>query len=318
LGENMERVFITGASGYIGTKLLSLLNDKAEVKDMVGIDIKEPAISLERFTFYKKDVRERVEHILKDHRIDTVVHTAYIVPPIHDTKLMEDVNVNGTRNILLSCLKADVKQILYTSSATAYGFHPDNDVPLTEDSPLRGNDDFTYSKNKREIESIYTGFTSENPQITVTIVRPSFVVGPGFNNPLARQLRKRFVLMPSKTEPFQYVHEDDLVEIIYLLLKKRLAGVFNVGADGTITFDEMIKLLGNIPIHIPFGMMYLLNGVAWNLLLSFITEFPSPALNMTRYSWVVSSEKLKGELNYQYKFTSLEAFTDFAEFVKRQ
>ena len=117
----MERVFVTGASGYIAGKLLSLLNDKAEIKEIVGIDIKEPAITLERFTFYRKDVRERVEHILKDHRIDTVVHTAYIVPPIHDTKLMEDVNVNGTRNILLSCLKAGVKQILYTTLLTSTG-----------------------------------------------------------------------------------------------------------------------------------------------------------------------------------------------------
>ena len=314
----MERVFITGASGYIGTKLLSLLNDKAEVKEIAGIDIKEPSISLDKFTFYRKDVREPVEHILKEHRIDTVVHTAYIVPPIHSTELMEDVNINGARNILNSCLKADVKQIFYTSSATAYGFHPDNDTPLTEDSRLRGNEDFTYSKNKKEIESIFAAFISGNPQITVTLVRPSFVVGPGFNDPLARHLRKRFVLMPSKTVPFQFVHEDDLVEIIYLLLQKRLTGVFNVGADGTITFDEMIKLLGNTPIPIPFGLMYLLNGAAWNVRLSPVTEFPSPALNMVRYPWVVSSEKLKRELNYQYKYTSREAFVDFADFVKRR
>jgi len=314
----MERVFITGASGYIATKLLSLLNDKTEVKKIVGIDIKEPSISPDKFTFYRIDVREPVEHVLKEHRIDTVVHTAYIVAPIHDIKLMEDINLNGTRNILNSCLKADVKQILYTSSATAYGFHPDNDVPLTEDSPLRGNDDFTYSKNKKEIESIFTAFILKNPQITVTIVRPSFVVGPGFNDPLARHLRKRFVLMPSKTEPFQFVHEDDLVEIIYLLLERSLAGVFNVGADGTISFDEMLKLLGNTPISIPFGSMYLLNRAAWNLRLSFITEFPSPALNMVRYPWVVSSEKLKRELNYQYKYTSKEAFVDFIRYVKGQ
>lgn len=125
------------------------------------------------------------------------------------------------------------------------------------------------------------------------------------------------MLLPSNTQPFQFVHEDDLVEIIYLLLENRLAGVFNVGAEGTITFNEMLKLLGNTPISIPFGLMYLLNGTAWNLRLSFITEFPSPALNMVRYPWVVSSEKLKRELNYRYKYTSREAFMDFADFVKR-
>ena len=312
----MERLLITGASGYIGGKLASLLNEKAEVKEIVGIDIREPSAGLEKLTFHKADVREPIEHILKDHGIDTVIHTAYIVPPIHNKRVMEDVNVNGTRNVLSSCLKADVKQILYTSSATAYGFHRDNKVPLTEDSPLRGNDDFTYSRTKKEIESIFAEFISSNPDIVVIIVRPSFVVGPGFNDPLARHLRKRFVLMLSNTQPLQFVHEDDLVEIIYLLLDRGMAGVFNVGSEGQVAFDEMIKLLGNKPIHIPFKLMSVLTTAAWNLRLSFVTEFPGPALNLARYPWFVSSKKLESELGYRFKYTSLEAFTDFARHVR--
>jgi UDP-glucose 4-epimerase len=314
----MERIFVTGASGYIAGKLLSLLNDKSEIKEIVGIDIKEPAISLKKFVFYKLDVREQFDHILKDHRIDTVVHTAYIVPPIHDVNLMEDINVNGTKNVLHSCIRADVSQLLYTSSATAYGFHPDNDVPLTEDSPLRGNDDFTYSKNKKEIEAILSEFILQNPQLIVTIVRPSFVVGPGFDDPLARHLRKKFVLLPSNTQPFQFVHEDDLIEIIYLLVKNGIAGAFNVGAEGAVTPKQMVSRLRNIPIYVPFSSMYLLTWLAWTLRLSFVTEFPGSALNMTRYPWIVSSEKLKRALHYRYKYSSLEAFADFAEFVKRQ
>ena len=116
----MERVFVTGASGYIAGKLLSLLNDKAEIKEIVGIDIKEPAISLKKFVFYKLDVREQFEHILKDHRIDTVVHTAYIVPPIHDVNLMEDINVNGTKNVLHSCARADMQPACWASGILAW------------------------------------------------------------------------------------------------------------------------------------------------------------------------------------------------------
>ena len=62
---------------------------------------------------------------------------------------MEDINRSGTRNILDLSARAGVKQVLYTSSTTAYGFYPDNDRPLTEESPLRGNNDFTYAKNKK-------------------------------------------------------------------------------------------------------------------------------------------------------------------------
>jgi UDP-glucose 4-epimerase len=249
--------------------------------------------------------------------IDALIHLAYVVSPLHDKSLMENINISGTRNVHASCLKSGVKQMLYTSSATAYGFYADNENPLTEDSPLRGNDDFIYSKNKKEIEKIFSDLIKDNPGITITILRPSFVAGPVFDNPLARHMKKKFVLLPSVTQPFQYVHEDDLIEIIYLLLQRKVAGAFNVGADGTMTFPEMIKLLGNKMVPLPFQLMYLLNNVAWYLRLSSISEFPSPALNMVRYPWTVSSEKLKKELGYQYKYTTRETFLEFVKALDR-
>ena len=311
-GKSMQNIFITGVSGYIGRKLLAFLDAKPDVRKSVGIDTREPSIRPGKLVFYRKDVREPVGDILLQHGVDTVVHLAYVVPPLHNKSLMEDVNIGGTRNILASCLKSPVEQIIYTSSATAYGFHADNDIPLTEDSPLRGNDDFVYSKNKKEIEGIFSRFRKDNPGYTITILRPAFVAGPVFDNPLARHMQKRFVLLPSAATPFQYVHEDDLVEIIYLLLQRRVEGIFNVGAAGTITFPEMIKLLGNIMVPLPFPVMSLLNDVAWFLRLSFISEFPSPALNMVRFPWAVSSQKLTAELGYRYKYTTRETFMDFA------
>lgn len=313
----MENIFVTGVSGYIGQNLVDFLAGKPGVKKIVGIDIKEPSIKPGKFVFCKKDVREPLADILSEHAIDSIVHLAYVVSPLHDRSLMEDININGAKNILASCRKAGVKQIVYTSSATAYGFHPDNDVPLTEDSPLRGNDDFVYSKTKKEIEGIFSHFVQDNPDIRVAILRPSFVAGPVFDNPLARHMKKRLVLLPTITQPFQYVHEDDLVDIIYLLLHRKVSGAFNVGADGTITFPEMISLLGNRRLSLPFDIMYALNNLAWWLRLTPVSEFPSPALNMVRYPWIVSSEKLKRTLGYRYRYTTRETFMDFAQAFKQ-
>jgi UDP-glucose 4-epimerase len=312
----MERVFVSGASGYIGGKLISLLAERKEVKSIVGIDVNLPRVAPEKLIFYRRDVRERFGQFMRDHRIDTVVHLAYVVAPIHSEQEMVDVNINGTRSILRAAEKAGVKQVLYTSSATAYGFHPDNDVPLTERSRLRGNRDFTYSRTKKEIEDIISRFAAHNTDIAVTVVRPSFVVGPGFDDPLARHLRKRIVLMPSNTHPFQFVHEDDLMDIMLLLLERRAPGAYNVGADGTISAGEMARLLGNTRVALPFWLMYALTELAWNLRLKFVAEFPGAALDMARYPWVVSSEKLKRELDFQYRYTTAEAYRDFAHHVK--
>ncbi len=222
-----------------------------------------------------------------------MIHTAYVLPPIHNKQLMEDINVGGTRNVVRACVHAKVEQILYTSSSTAYGFHPDNDKPLTEDSRLRGNADFTYSKNKREIEMAIREWMKDSNGINLIILRPCFVVGPGFDNPLSRYLRKKIVILPFHTEPMQFVHEDDLVRIIWLALHDRRSGVFNVGGDGTISFAEMVKKLGGILIAAPDKLLYFFNAIAWSLRLSFLSEFPNPALNMIRYPWVVNSDKLK-------------------------
>jgi len=309
----MRRVLITGASGYIGGKLAAYLATKPEVEEIVGTDIRAPSIDAAKVVFYNRDVRFSIEDILKKHAVDTVVHTAFVLPPSHDTNLMEDINVNGTMSVLSSAIGASVSRFLYTSSATAYGFHPDNRRPLTEESPLRGNEDFTYSRTKRIIEGMLGEFVHGNCRVEITIVRPCFVVGPGFDNPLATYLRRAVVPIPLTTEPVQFVHEDDLVEIIFQLLARDRTGAYNVGADGTITVEEMVKLLGNKHIRIPYPLLSALNQVAWLLRLSFLTEFPSPALNMIRYPWVVDSDKLKREINYSYRYTSREAFEDFAE-----
>ena len=148
------------------------------------------------------------------------------------------------------------------------------------------------------------------------MIRPCFVVGPGFDNPLARHLQKKIVMMPSRTAPFQFIHEDDLVEIMYLLLKEKKAGVYNLAADGTMSFEEMIRIMGNWMLKLPYPFIYIMNNLMWMLRVKFITEFPSPALKMTVYPWIASNDKVKRELGYEFKYTTREAFEDFARHVR--
>jgi UDP-glucose 4-epimerase len=312
----MMRVFVTGAAGYIGARMVESLCEQDWTETVVGLDIKDPPKEFPKYKFIKQDIREPLSDILEAEGINTVAHLAYVLPPIHNKGLMEDINKGGTMNVLEASSKAKVKHILYTSSTTAYGFYPDNDTPLTEDSPLRGNDEFTYAKNKKEIEGILQGFIKRHPEITVTIVRPCFVVGPGFNNPMASHLQKKFVMLPSNTQPFQFVHEDDLMNIMILFIKERIEGVYNVAAEGTMTFAEMIKMLGNIPIPIPWPIIYVLNNLAWYLRLSFITEYPSPAMRLMVNPWLATSEKLIRKTGYRFKYDSRGAFEDFARFLR--
>ncbi len=313
----MKNVMITGVSGYIGTKIAQALTESGAAATTVGIDVKPPRKNMPGLIFKERDVRDSVLDLMEEYAIDTVIHAAYVLPPIHDTALMEDINVSGTRNILAACAKAGVKHLLYTSSTTAYGFYPDNPVPLTEDSPLRGNGDFTYAKNKKEIESIMGKFMGEHPEMVVTVLRPCFVVGPGFDNPLARYLQKRVVILPRDTAPFQFVHEDDLLGVMMMCLGKSIPGIFNVAGDGTMTFPEMVKLLGNRILHLPIWLMLPLNDLFWQLRFRFLTEFPSTGLNLVRYPWIASSRRLMETTGFRFRYNTRSAFADFVRTVKK-
>jgi UDP-glucose 4-epimerase len=312
----MKHILITGVSGYFGKKLVSFFETKPEVERITGIDIKPLNITSKKLEFIKCDVRDGLEKVFNGRGLDCVIHTAYILPPIHNIALMEDINVNGTKNVLSSAARHRVGQIMDCSSTTAYGFHSDNPPLLTEESPLRGNGDFTYAKNKRELEDWAREFEKANPDISFIVIRPCFVVGPGFTNPLAKHLCKKICILPWKMAPFQFIHEDDLVEIMYLLLKNNKAGVFNLAADGAMTFDEMLGLLGGWPLKIPIWLLWPLNNLMWYLRVSFITEFPSPCLNLMQYPWIASNSKIKTELGYSFKYSTKAAFEDFARFVK--
>lgn len=312
----MTRILVTGSEGYIGTRLVQTLCDCDEIEMIIGLDVQKGPLQHPKYQLVRRDVREPVADLVSRHGIQTVVHLAYVVAPIHDEKQMEEINLRGTANVLDACARVPGVHLLYTSSASVYGLHPDNQTPFTEDSPLRPNEDFIYVKNKGQIEAMIRRFAAEHPQSPVTVLRPCFVMGPGVAHPLALHLQKKIVFLPWSPPPFQFVHVHDLVEIMRRFIAHPRSGVYNVAGAGEITFAEMVRLLGNIRLPTLWPVMYTVNHLAWRLRLTFISSVPSPVLKMIRYPWQASAEKLRTEIGYEFAYNSRGAFQDFADAVR--
>ena len=308
----MKNVLITGSSGYIGSKLVENLQQNPKIRQIIGLDLKPSPKAQPKLHFYCQDIRDSLLDLHERHDIDTVIHTAYVLPPLHNKQLMEDININGTKNVMHLCEAANVSQLIYTSSTTAYGFHPDNPVPMDENQPLRGNEEFTYSKNKREIEGLFKEFVENNKDIAVTILRASFVIGPTADNPVSRYIRKRIAILPKESAAIQFVHEDDLIKAILLCLEKSVSGTFNITGEGAVSFPSMVKSMGNLPVFLPFSLLKVLNEVAWKARIKFLTETPSAGLAMIRYPWIVTAEKFIDQTGFQFEYTSQQAFESFA------
>ncbi len=54
---------------------------------------------------------------------------------------------------------------------------------------------------KKEIEGIISKFSDWHPEVLTTVLRPCFVVGPGFRNPMAQHFMKKLVMLPAVRKP---------------------------------------------------------------------------------------------------------------------
>ncbi len=312
----MKNVLITGISGYLGTLLARRIAREPEVEHLTGIDVKVPSFNSSKFTFYKHDVRQPLDNIFIENKIDTAVHLAFIVVPIHNEKMSHDINIQGTKNFLAASAKAKALQVFYMGSHTEYGAFKDNPECFTEDMPLHPNPDYPYPCDKAAVDLMFQDFAKEHPEICVTIGRTVAVTGPGGDACGIKELFTPVMVRAAGKNPlWQFIHEDDLAELIILLLKKKKAGIYNLTAEGGLTYSEMIKKLGKPSVTLPSWLLY--QGVKFSWKLKLQTKSQPGGLFMLEYPINISNEKIKRETGYQMRYTGPEAFAAFFQSRKK-
>jgi UDP-glucose 4-epimerase len=300
-------IAITGISGYFGRIILSRLDIEKEL-NITGLDIVEPKRIPDKLKYFKMDVRDpNVLNVLRENSVEVMIHLVFVMPPAHNRKKVYDINVNGTRNVLGACAKANVRKIIVASSTAVYGAHPDNPDWLTEDSPPRGNPYFYYSADKIEMEQLCSQYIREHQGIIVTILRPCDVYGPGANFALSRALERKKVYLFKGFDPqYQFIHEEDLAEAFVLAIKQDAQGIFNITPDGTLSLSEAAKLIGRKVEWVRLTRaMAMIIKIMWLLHLS---DWSLTGSEFWKYRWTASNEKTKRELGFRPKYTSREAF----------
>ena len=303
------RYLITGGSGYIGSRLVERLVSLPDTERILICDLRPPRVFHPGVEFKRLDVRDAdlVRSTVAAERPDALLHLAFILNPMHDEAAMYEIDVGGTHNVLEAAAAAGVGQVLVTSSSTAYGTFADNPVPLTEEHPVRGVPDFEYARDKAESDRLCQLWALRHPDRVMTIVRPCIVFGPNVDNYIVRLWTQQpFQADFGLPEPgLQFVHEDDLVEALAVLLAARLGGAFNVAGDGLVTAAETAAIAGVRRRRVPLRVMWRLAGAMWRLRLS---ETPPGNLHFVIHPWIVSNEKLKRETGWRPRFSSRETF----------
>jgi UDP-glucose 4-epimerase len=303
----MQRVAITGSSGYYGRHLIGYIRRADPGVEILGLDVMPPREAApDRFA--PVDVRSpELARVLAEFRPDTVVHLAFIVQPIHDAARMHDININGSRNVFDAVAAISPKRFLVASSATAFGAWPDNPLPIDDRRPVRGRPEFQYAHEKTLIERMLVEFADRCPAIAVSWVRPCIIYGPGVDNFLSNLLLNYpLVALPDGCDvPQQYVHEDDVAAATWCILKAGGRGPYNVAPPDWILLTDVARETRRRAISLPVWMMKLASKLCWGLRLPLL-RVPPTLIIYVRYPWVVAPTRLCRELGFRFQYSSLE------------
>lgn len=304
-------VAVTGASGYLGSRLVHHLEGVDEVEGVLAVDTAAPREPAGPKThLHLHDVSLPLGDLFVRHEVDAAVHLAFQLHPGRDTRRARSVNVGGARHVLDACDAAGVKRLVHLSSTTVYGAHADNPAALTEESPARPIPGHGYAEHKAEAEALFLRSAAQGAGVTVTVLRGCPVLGPNADNFIARSLSRSLpVAVAGYNPPMQLVHEDDMTAVIARCVLADAPGTYNVAGEGTIGWRELASALGRWTLTLPAAVLYPATEAAWRLRLQ--SRSPSSGLDLIRYPWTVSTEKARRELGVSFRYSTLETVESF-------
>lgn len=316
-------VAVTGPTGEIGKPLMSELERRSEVGSVLGMARSpfDPAEEgWEKVSYRRGDILDRGALAALFDGADVAVHLAFAI--FGSREETRRVNLQGTRNVFEVAIKSGVKRLVYASSVAAYGFHPENPQPLTEDVPPRGSDDFYYSRQKAELEELLGELLADS-DLEAYVFRPCIVAGPRatmlveqvvgavrVGDPLPL-LRKGIEMVPLLTpvlpDPgmsFQLVHHDDVAQAMATAIcGEGSPGAYNLAGEGEISMRDIARALGWRSVPVPGAAVSAGSAAAKHLTfattkLEWAAALDTPVL--------MDTKKARGELGWKPHYDAAE------------
>ena len=229
----MDKILVTGSSGFIGKKIMKRLDKSKVITDSNNSE--------------RIDLQNR-EQVMKLDSAEMVIHLGGKTPQ-KELKWSEyfDNNVIGTLNVLEYCIQKKVKKMIYISS---YVYGNPKYCPVDENHPINPHNAYTESKylGERLCE-----FYCNRSDLNLIILRPFNIFGESMRDGFlisnlinsVKTGEKSTIVNKNSKRDFLYV--DDFVDLIVKLINYDFKfEVLNVGAGKSYSFEEIIKKIENI------------------------------------------------------------------------
>jgi nucleoside-diphosphate-sugar epimerase len=265
------RALVTGATGFLGSHLVSLLRDKGYEVIALGRDLeKGKHLESSLVSFRSVDITCLDQLLQSFENVDVVFHCAAKSSLWGDFNAFHQVNVEGSLNLLQCCEKFAVKRLIYVSSTSVYFDFKDH-LNLDESQALESGFANHYARSKLLGEK---ALLSNRKNTEVVIIRPRGIIGEGDTSIMPRILRIAdkgyFPLIANGRAIVDLTYVKNVAYALYLAAEKPgLDGsCFNISNLEPMSVKSLLtRVLGGrksqtLLIPVPYSVMY---ALAWTL-----------------------------------------------------
>ena len=305
----MMRAFVTGASGFIGRRLVQdLARQGGPVTALLHRDAQELPVAIAKVQGSLEDGTDKLAEAMSGH--DVVFHLAAQVS--FDPRRLPDllrVNGEGTRTVLSAAKKAGVDRTVVVSSASTIGFSDRAEGLLDEDAPFdpRWAERNPYLHSKRVAEE-HAAEAVRGGQ-WVTIVNPTTVFGPGDRTLNSGTLVRQVAQSPAVPVPpggSNVVDVDDVVSGILAAAARGQPGRRYILGGANLMFREIIdriaSVVGRRPILVPLprAARYPMMAAAWLVQKATSSRLITPQIISDTFAYkFFSSRRAEDELGWR-------------------
>ena len=249
----MEKIFITGGAGFIGSHLAEELSNNGStiviydnlstgnINNLTGIP----------HSFIKGDILdyESLKKAMSGCRyIFHLAAATSVVESLENPEKYITINSLGVCNVLKAARETEVEKIVFSSSAAVYGDSPE----LPKEETMKPDPKSPYAVTKLDGE-YYCKMFSDHYGLPAVVARFFNVFGERQDpaSPYAAAI-PIFLSKITKNEPINifgdgeqtrdFIYVKDIAKALVFLMKNG-AGVYNIGYGRTITINELVELL---------------------------------------------------------------------------
>jgi UDP-glucose 4-epimerase len=308
-----RRVLLTGVAGQLAGLVARELEQRDDVTELIGVDVREPQHDLRRTEFVRADLRNPlVARILEVAAIDTVVHLSTTAAPgaAGGRARMKERNVIGAMQLLAACQRTPtLRRFVLKSTTAVYGSHHADPALFREDATVRTPPKHGFGKDATEIEGYLRSFARRRPDVDVTILRFANLLGGQVDSSFLSLFSLPVVPRVLGYDPrLQFCHEDDAVAVLVKAVTEDHPGTYNVAGAGMLYLTQCIRLAGRAPLPVPQPLVAGLANVARR---SRRADVSSDQLRFLLLGRGVDTTRLREDFGYTPRFSTRAAFEDF-------